>query len=150
MEEIGVKSFHGPYIINDTGEKVKLIHDRLKVSQSRQKSYADLRRRDLQFQKGDFVFLKVSPVRGTMRFGQKGKLARIYIGQFEIAHCVGDVDVAYSLKIPGQLSGIHNVFHVSMLRRYSASPSHVLPYQPLDIQEDATYAEQLVRIVDTN
>ena len=146
-EEIGVRSFYGPSIISETSEKVKLIHDRLKVSRSRQKSYADLRRRDLQFQKGDSVFLKVSPVSGTMRFGHKGKLERRYIGPFEISHRVGEV--AYRLKLPGQLSRIHNAFHVSMLRKYIFSPSHVPPYQPLDVQEYATYVEQPVKIVDT-
>ena len=78
-EEVGERSFHGPSLIGETSDKVKLIHERLKTSVSRQKRYADVRRRELQFEVGDKVFLKVSPVRGIMRFGQKGKLSRRFI-----------------------------------------------------------------------
>ena len=84
-EEVGVRSIHGPMIIGETSAKVKLAYDRLKTTQSRQKSYADHRRRDLEFQVGDMVFLKVSPMKGTIRFGQKGKLSPRYVGPFEFA-----------------------------------------------------------------
>ena len=130
-EEVGVRSFHGPTIVGETSDKIKLIQERLKVARSRQKSYADTRRRDLQFKEGDKVFLKVSPVRGTLRFGQKGKLARRYIGPYEILSKIGDV--AYRLALPPELSGVHNVFHVSMLKKYVPNPSHVLQHEPLEI-----------------
>ena len=74
----------GPEIIQDVAEKVSLIKQRLETAASRQKSYADLKRKDVEFQVGDYVFLKVSPMKGVMRFGKKGKLAPRYIGPFEI------------------------------------------------------------------
>ena len=92
-------------------------------------------------------FLKVSPVRGTLRFGQKGKLARRYIGPYEILSKVGDV--AYRLAFPPELSRVHNVFHVSMLKKYVPNPSHVLQHEPLEIREDALYVEKPVKIIDT-
>ena len=146
-EEIGVRSFHGPSVISDTSEKVKRIIDRLKISRDWQKSYAHLKRRDLEFQVGDKVFLKVSPTRGTMRFGQKGKLARRYIGPFEIDMRVGEV--AYRLILPPELAGVHRVFHVSMLRKYISDPSHVLHHESLDVQSDITFVEKPKQIIDT-
>ena len=128
-------------------DKVKLIHERLKTSVSRQKRYADVRRRELQFEVGDKVFLKVSPIRGIMRFGQRGKLSRRFIGPYEILSRVGEV--AYRLALPPELSGVHNVFHVSMLRKYMSDPAHVLHHEPLEVREDATYVEKPAEIVDT-
>ena len=90
-EEVDVKSFHGPTIIGETSAKVKLAYDRLRTSQSRQKSYSDNRRKDLEFQVGDMVFLKVSPMKDTIRFGQKGKLLSRYVGPLEIRSRVGDL-----------------------------------------------------------
>ena len=92
------------------------------------------------------MFLKVSPVRGTLRFGQKGKLARRFIGPYEILSKI--IDVAYRLALPLELSGVHNVFNVSKLKKYVPSPSHVLQHEPLEIQKDATYVEKPVRIID--
>jgi hypothetical protein len=87
----------------------------LKLAQSRQKSYADNRRRELRFQVGDFVYLKVSPMRGLHRFKIRGKLAPRYIGPFKILQQSGEV--AYQLELPPQLSNVHDVFHVLQLRR---------------------------------
>ncbi|XXG47248.1 hypothetical protein AAC387_Pa02g1922 [Persea americana] len=134
-EEVGVRSLHGPTIVGETSDKIKLIQERLKVARSRKKSYADTRRRDLQFKEGDKVFLKVSPVGGTLRFGQKGKLVRRYIGLYKIFSRIGDV--AYRLALPPELSGVHNVFHVSMLKKYVPNPSQVLQHEPLKIREGA-------------
>ena len=89
----------------------------------------------------------VSPVRGSLRFGQKGKLARRYVGPYEILIKVGDV--ANRLTLPLELSRVHNVFHISMLKKYVPNPSHVLQHEPLEIQEDASYVEKSVKIVDT-
>ena len=146
-EEVGVRSFHGPSVVGDSSEKVKVVQMRLKESRDRQKSYADKRRRPLEFQVGDKVFLKVSPMRGVVRFGQKGKLSKRYVGPFDIRSRIGDV--AYRLTLPPELSGVHNVFHVSMLRKYIPDPTHVLPHEPLQIQPDASYVEQPARIIDT-
>ena len=118
----------------------------MKIAQSRQKSYADRRRRPLEFQVGDLVFLKVAPTKGVMRFGKKGKLSPRYIGPFEILEKIGKV--AYKLALPSELSTVHNVFHVSMLRKYISDPSHVLESDPIEIREDLTYKEQPVQILD--
>ena len=93
------------------------ICERLLAAQSRQKSYADNRRRDLEFQVGDHVFLKVSPSKGVMRFRKKGKLSQRYIGPFEILDRVGNVSYRLALALPPVLSHIHNVFHISVLRK---------------------------------
>ena len=90
-EEVGERSFHGLTLIGETNEKVKLIHESLKIERSRHKSYIDVRRNDLQFQVGDKVFLKVSPIRGTLRFGRKRELSRGFIGPYEILSRIGDV-----------------------------------------------------------
>ncbi|KAL5564867.1 hypothetical protein UlMin_028031 [Ulmus minor] len=116
-----------------------------KGEQSRQKSYADVRRRPLQFDVGDYVFLKFTPCRGVARFGVKGKLAPRYIGPFEILSRVGEV--AYRLALPPQLGHVHNVFHVSMLRKSEPNVSHVIQWDEVPIQEDATYEEMPLQIL---
>ena len=93
------------------------------------------------------MLLKVSPTRGTLRFGQKGKLARRYIRPYEILSEIRYV--AYRLALPPKLSGVHNVFHVSMLKKYVSNPTHVLQHEPLEIREDASYVERPSRIIDT-
>ena len=93
-------------------KKIELIRERLLVAQSRQKSYADIRRRDLEFEIGSMVFIRVAPMKGVMRFGKNEKLSPRYVGPFEILERVGPV--AYKLALPPALSGIHNVFHISM------------------------------------
>ena len=92
------------------------------------------------------MFFKVSPIKGVMRFGKKGKLAPRYIGPFEIKSRVGEV--AYRLVLPLELSRIHPMFHVSMLRKYIPDPSHVLQPQTVEISEDLTYEEYPLAIVD--
>jgi len=109
--EVGERSCFGPECIRETEEQVAKIRENLKAAQSRQKSYADDRRRDLKFAEGDFVYLKVSPIRGTRRFQIRGKLAPRYIGAFKIVNRVGTV--AYHLELPEEMADIHNVFHVS-------------------------------------
>ncbi|KAL5538397.1 hypothetical protein UlMin_045742 [Ulmus minor] len=101
----------------------------METAQSRQKSYADKRRRPLEFQVGDSVFLKVAPMKGVMRFGKKGKLSLRFIGPFEILERIGKV--AYKLALPPELSSVHNVFHVSMLKKYVSDSSHVLEHEPI-------------------
>ncbi|KZV20077.1 hypothetical protein F511_10151 [Dorcoceras hygrometricum] len=96
----------------------------MKAAKDRQASYANKRRRPLEFQAGDLVFLKVSPFRSVMRFGHKGKLAPRYVGPYEIVERIGPL--AYRLLLPPELSSIHDVFHVFMLRKYETDPSHVL------------------------
>ncbi|KAL5795203.1 hypothetical protein ACOSQ2_000023 [Xanthoceras sorbifolium] len=135
----------GPQIIEETTSKVRSIQERLKVVQSRQKSYADLHRREVEYEIGDYVFLKVTPMRGVTRFGVKGKLAPRYIGSSEIIERVGQV--TYRLNLLAQLGHVHDVFHVSMLRKYTADPSHIVPHSEIPLREDVTYKEQPVRIL---
>jgi hypothetical protein len=92
-----------------------MIRENLKVAQSQQKSYADKRRKDLSFEIGDFVYLMVSPMRGTRRFKVKEKLAPRFVCPFKIISCKGEV--AYQLKLPPQLANVHDVFHVSQLKK---------------------------------
>ncbi|EOY08667.1 Retrotransposon protein, Ty3-gypsy subclass, putative [Theobroma cacao] len=144
--EVGERKLLGPELVQDATEKIHMIRQRMLTAQSRHKSYADNRRRDLEFQVGDHVFLKVSPTKGVMRFGKKGKLSPRYIGPFEILDKVGTV--AYRLALPPDLSNIHPVFHVSMLRKYNPDPSHVIRYETIQLQDDLTYEEQPVAILD--
>ena len=108
---MGESSITGPDLIRDISEKVGMIRKRLLTAQSRQKSYVDIRRRPLEFEVGDHVFLKVMPKRGVIRFGKRGKLSPRYIGPFEVLERVGAV--AYRLALPPSLSNVHKVFHVS-------------------------------------
>ncbi|KAL6125720.1 hypothetical protein ACLB2K_073774 [Fragaria x ananassa] len=114
----------------------------------RQKSYADNRRKDLEFQVGDWIFLKLSPWKGVVRFGKRGKLSPRYIGPYDVIERVGIV--AYRLELPSELPRIHNVFHVSMFRKYIADPSHVLQKQQISLKKDLTYEEEPVQILDRN
>ena len=122
--EIGERELTGPEIIQDAAEKVALIKRRLETAASRQKSYADPKRKDVEFQVGDYVFLNVSLMKGVMRFDKKGKLASRYIGPFEILERIGMV--AYRLALPPNLSQVHPMFHISMLMKYISNPSHIL------------------------
>jgi hypothetical protein len=145
-DNIGERQTLGSKLIQDTREKVHVIKERMNAALSRQKSYADKRRRPLEFEVGDRVFLKVSPMRGVMRFGKKEKLSPRFIGPFEISQKVGKL--AYRIALPPYLIGTHDVFHVSMLRKYIANPKVIVEYEPLGIREGLAYVEEPVRIVD--
>ena len=145
-DEVGERRLIGPELVQITLDKIQIVRDRLKIARDRQKSYADKRRRDLQFNVGNRVFLKVSPWKGVLRFGRRGKLRPRYIGQYEIIARVGAV--AYRLDLPPELSKVHNVFHVSMLRKYIPDPSHVLRDQLVELKDNLTYKEQPLQIVD--
>ena len=146
QDEIGERELSGPEIIWDTAEKVTLIRKKLKTAASRQKSYANLKYKDVEFQVDDYMYLKVSPMKGVMRFGKKRKLALRYIGPFEILDRVGMV--VYRLALPPNLSQVHPVFHVLMFRKYISDPSHILQPQSMELNEDFTYEEEPVAIVD--
>ena len=137
--EVGETQLVGPKLIQDAIEKVKLVRDRLVTAQSRQKSYSDRRRRPIEFAIGDHVFLRVSPMKGVLRFGRKGKLSPRFIGPFEILERVGPV--AYRLALPPDLSGVHPVFHVSMLRKYLYDPSRVIRDEDVELDEHLCYLE---------
>jgi hypothetical protein len=145
--ETGESQLFGLEIIKEAERQVQAVRENLKVAQSRQKSYADTRRRELTFEEGDYVYLKVSPIRGLHRFKVKGKLSPCYIDLFKILEWKGEV--AYQLELPARLSEVHNVFHISQLKKCLRVPEEQLPLEELDVQEDLTYTEHPVKILDT-
>ncbi|WVZ71021.1 LOW QUALITY PROTEIN: hypothetical protein U9M48_019648 [Paspalum notatum var. saurae] len=135
----------GPTLSRMLNSEIKMVRENLRVARSGRKSYADVRREDLTFKVDDFVYLKVSPMRGIRRFNMKGKLALRYIGPFKIVERKGEV--AYKLELPSNLSGIHNVFHVSQLKKCLRVPEEQAPPEGLD---DLTYTEHPVKILETS
>ncbi|KAA3461568.1 reverse transcriptase [Gossypium australe] len=129
--ELSEKKIHGVDLIRETEEKVKVIRDSLKVASDRHKSYVDLKRKDMEFQVSDRVFLKVSLWKKILRFGRRGKLSPRFIRLYEIIERIGPV--AYRLALPSELQKIHNVFHVSMLCRYRLDPSHIISPTEVEI-----------------
>ena len=127
-------------------EQVRLIQANLKIAQSRQKSYADKRRDPLVFKVGDHVYLKVSPWKGVQRFGIKGKLAPRYIVPYPIVEKCGPV--AYRLDLPANLSAIHNIFHVSQLRKCLRVPTETVDSDSIQLESDLTYPEHPIKIID--
>jgi hypothetical protein len=136
-----------PDVLKDAEKKVRMIRDNLKIAQSRQKSYAETRRRELTFQVGDYVYLKVSPIRSVKRFNMKGKLAPRYIGPFKILDRRGEV--TYQLELPESLAGVHDVFHVSQLKKCLRVPEEQIPLEELTVKENLTYEEFPVKILET-
>ena len=143
--ELGEKKVIGPDLIQETGKKVKMIRERLKVATDRQKSYAGMKRKDILYKISEKVFLKVSPWKKVMRFGKNGKLSPRFIGPYEVIEKVGPV--AYKLALPSDLEKIPNVFHMSMLRRYRLDPSHVVSSEKIELRPDLTYEEEPVEIL---
>ncbi|EOY03222.1 Uncharacterized protein TCM_017886 [Theobroma cacao] len=144
--EVGERKLLGTKLVQDATEKIRMIRQRMLSAQSRQKSYVDNRWRNLEFQVGDHVLLKVSPTKRVMRFCMKGKLSPRYIGPFEILERVGAM--AYHLALQPELSNIHLVFYVSMLTKYNLNPSHVIRYETIQLKDDLNYKEQPVALLD--
>ncbi|KAL0291142.1 UNVERIFIED_CONTAM: Transposon Tf2-12 polyprotein [Sesamum calycinum] len=142
----GLRQLEGPELVQETMEKIQIVKKCLKATQDRQKSYVDKHRREMEYEVGDKVFLKVSPWKGILRFGKQGKLSPRYIGPYEIIERIGPL--AYQLALPAELSQIHDVFHVSMLRRYRSDPSHVIREPEVEISEELTYMEEPTEILD--
>ena len=143
--ELSEKKVIGPDLIQETEEKVKMIRERSKVGTDRQKSYANMKRKDIRYEIGEKMFLKVSSWKKVMRFGKKGKLSPRFIGPYEVIEKVGPV--TYKLALPLDLEKIHNVFHVSMLWRYRSNPSHVVSSETIELRPDLTYEEVPVEIL---
>ncbi|GJQ97305.1 putative reverse transcriptase domain-containing protein [Tanacetum coccineum] len=144
--EVGEIWLIGPEILQETTEKIIQIKERLKTARSRQKSYAYKRRKPLEFKVGDRVLLKVSPWKGVVQFGKKGKMAPRYMGPFEIVECVGPV--AYRLKLPQELSCIHDMFHVSNLKKCLAELDVQVPLEKIEIDENLRFVEEPIKIVE--
>ncbi|GJU39972.1 putative reverse transcriptase domain-containing protein [Tanacetum coccineum] len=144
--EVGDSQLTGPEIIHETTEKIVQIKSRIQAARDRQKSYADVRRKPLEFQVGDKVMLKVSPWKGVIRFGKRGKLNPRYIGPFKIIAKVGTV--AYRLELPEKLSRVHSTFHVSKLKKCLADEPLAIPLDEIQVDEKLNFIEEPVEIMD--
>ncbi|XP_019251267.1 PREDICTED: uncharacterized protein LOC109230197 [Nicotiana attenuata] len=140
----GEASLLGTDLVCDALEKVKLIQERLHSVQSRQKSYADWKGRDIAFMVGEKVLLRVFPMKGVIRLRMKGKLRPLYIGPFDVLERV--VEVGYRLALPSSLSRVHLLLHVSMLWKYNGDPSYVLDFSTVQLDEELTYDVEPVDI----
>jgi hypothetical protein len=133
-------------MIRQTTEKVKMIQEKMKASQDRQKSYYDRKKRAVEFQEGDHVFLRVTPMTGVGRALKSKKLTPRFIGPYQILKRIGDV--AYQIALPPRLSNLHDVFHVSQLRKYVPDPSHVIQSDDVHVRENLTMETTPLRIED--
>jgi hypothetical protein len=133
-------------MVKEMEEKVQRMVHNLKEAQARQKSYTNKRRQPLYFQVEDYVYLKVSPMKGVSHFGVKGKLAPRYIGLFPILERFGPV--AYRLELPKTLSAVHNVFHVSQLKKCLRVPDRTIDLMDVTLELDLTYSEYPIRVLD--
>ncbi|GJX54118.1 putative reverse transcriptase domain-containing protein [Tanacetum coccineum] len=143
--EVGDAQLTGPAIIHETTEKIVQIKSRIQAARDRQKSYANIRRKPMVFQVGDMVMLKVSPWKGVVRFGKQGKLNPRYVGPFKVIERVEMV--AYKLKLPQQLSRVHNTFHVSNLKKCLSDESLVIPLEELRVDDKLHFVEEPVEFM---
>ncbi|GKE08124.1 hypothetical protein Tco_1411675 [Tanacetum coccineum] len=144
--EVGESKLIGPKIIQETTDKIVQIKKRLKTARDRQKSYADNRRKPLEFSVGDKVLLKVSPWKDVVRFGKRSKLSLRYVGPFEIVERVGPV--AYRLRLPQELVGIHDTFHVSNPKKCLADVNLHVPLEEIKIDGKLRFVEEPIEIID--
>ncbi|GJV31440.1 putative reverse transcriptase domain-containing protein [Tanacetum coccineum] len=143
--EVGEAQILGPELIQETTEKIIQIKQRMQAARDRQKSYADLKRKPMEFQIGDKVMLKVSPWKGVVRFGKRGKLNPRYVGPFKVIERVGEV--AYKLELPEELSRVHNTFHVSNLKKCHADEPLAVPLDGLNLDDKLHFVEEPLEIV---
>ncbi|GKC76346.1 putative reverse transcriptase domain-containing protein [Tanacetum coccineum] len=144
--EVGDAQLTGSELIHETTEKIVQIMQRIQAASDRQKSYANVRRKPLEFQVGNRVMLKVSPWKGDVRFGKWGKLNPRYIGPFKVLAKVGTV--AYRLELPQQLSRVHSTFHVSNLKKCLSDEPLAVPLDEIHIDDKLRFVEELVEIMD--
>ncbi|GKB49247.1 putative reverse transcriptase domain-containing protein, partial [Tanacetum coccineum] len=144
--EVGEVQLTGPEIVQETIEKIVQIKQRMQAARDRQKSYADLKRKPMEFPVGDKVMLKVSPWKGVIRFGKRGKLNPRYVGPFKVLEKVRSV--AYKLELPKELSRVHNTFHVSNLKKCHADEPLAVPLDGLHFDDKLQFVEEQVEIMD--
>ena len=137
----------GPELLEQTTEKVRLVRNRLQASQSRQKAYADRKRRPLEFEAGDHVFLRVTRTTGVGRALRSRKLSPKFLGPYQISRRIGPV--AYEIALPPQLANLHLVFYVSQLRKYVFDVAHVLEVKDIQIREDLTVEVSPITLEDS-
>ncbi|GJU15072.1 putative reverse transcriptase domain-containing protein [Tanacetum coccineum] len=144
--EVGEAQLTGPELIQETTEKIVLIKQRMQAAQDRQKSYADRKRKPMEFEVGDRVMLKVSPWKGVVRFGKRGKLNPRYVRPFKVLAKVGKV--AYKLELPQELSRVHHTFHVSNLKKCYADEPLVMPLEGIHVDDKLQFVEEPVEIME--
>ncbi|GJY46023.1 hypothetical protein Tco_0435086 [Tanacetum coccineum] len=144
--EIGESSLTGLELVQETTDKVVLVKEKPKAARDRQKSYVDYRRKPLEFEVGDRVLLKVTPWKGVVHFGKKGKLAPRYVGPFEILERIGLV--AYRLRLPEELNSVHDTFHVSNLKKCLADANLHVPLDEIKVDKTLRFVEEPVEIMD--
>ncbi|GJW11789.1 hypothetical protein Tco_1577616 [Tanacetum coccineum] len=144
--KVGDNQLTGPEIIHETTEKIVQIKSRIQAARDRQKSYADVRWKPLKFQVGDKVILKVSPWKGVIRFGKRGKLNPRYIGPFKIIAKVGTV--AYHLELLERLSRVHSTFHILKLKKCMADEPLAIPLDEIQVDDKLHFVEEPVEIMD--
>nr|GEY60881.1 putative reverse transcriptase domain-containing protein [Tanacetum cinerariifolium] len=135
----------GHELVQETTEKISPIKDRLKAARDRQKSYADKRRKPLEFSVGDYVLLKVSPWKGVVRFGKKDNLAPKFVGPFEIIKKVGHM--AYRSDLLEELNDVHDTFHMSNLKKCLADPTLLVPLDEIRVDAKLNFVEKPVEIL---
>nr|GEW50177.1 reverse transcriptase domain-containing protein [Tanacetum cinerariifolium] len=145
-DEVGDTQLTGPKILHETVEKIVQIRQHLHFARDRQRSYTNVRRKPLEFQAGDHVMLKISPRKGIIRFGKRGKLNPRYIGPFKILKWIGPV--AYKLELPEELSNVHNTFYVSNLKKFLSDESLIITMKELKIDDKLNFVEEPVEIMD--
>nr|GFB45836.1 putative reverse transcriptase domain-containing protein [Tanacetum cinerariifolium] len=144
--EVGEAQILGPELIQETTEKIVQIKQRMQAARDRQKSYANLKRKPMEFQVGDKVMLKVLPWKGVVCLGKRGKLNPRYVGPFKVLERVGDV--SYKLDLPEELSRVHNKFHVSNVKKFHADEPLALLLDGLHFDDKLHFVEEPVEIVD--
>ncbi|GJX79915.1 hypothetical protein Tco_0328064 [Tanacetum coccineum] len=146
LAEVGEGQLIVPELVQETTKKISQIKDRLKAAHDYQKSYTDKRRKPLEFSVGDYVLLKVSPWKGVVRFGKKGKLAPRFVRPFEIIEKV--CPVAYKLDLPEELDGVHDTFHESNLKKCLADPILQVPFDEIQVDAKLNFVEEPMEILD--
>ncbi|GKD32866.1 putative reverse transcriptase domain-containing protein [Tanacetum coccineum] len=144
--KVGEGQLIGPELVQETTEKISQIKDSLKAARDHQKSYTDKRRKPLEFSVGEHVLLKVSPLKGVVRFGKKGKLAPRLVRPFEITERIGPI--AYRLRLSEELNGVHDTFHVSNLKKCLADPTLQIPLDEIWVDAKLNFVKEPLEILE--
>jgi hypothetical protein len=144
--QTGERKIFRPDLVIEVEKKVRVIHENLRVAQSRQKNYFDKRRKSLQFEVGDHVYLRVSPTKCVQRFRVRGKLAPWYVGPYEITEICGLM--AYRVWLPPQLVAIHDIFHISQLKKCIWVPTEIVEQKEILVEPDLSYVEYPIKVLN--